>query len=121
MAMGSYTNHIHEWGNSLGMVIPDGVFQESNFHDGDDDIKTLLQHEVFDPFPYDVELPFQVQDFSRIGERMQWLNNKAEQSDQRQNDVDTGEQVTLDRATPVTEPDIDPPDVGGQSEWSDWQ
>lgn len=50
---------------------------------------------------------------------MTWLADEANRYEQRQNNVDTDEPISLDRSTPATEPEIDPPDIGGQSEWSD--
>lgn len=45
---------------------------------GDRYVEPLLQYEVFEPFPWDVTLPFQELSFDGIGEQMAWLAEEAD-------------------------------------------
>lgn len=84
---------------------------------GDDYVDPLKENDVFEPFPWETRFPFQEQDFSGIGEQMHWLKEEAEFYE------DTRNQATESRQSSVRsyrEPDLDVPDVDGQSDWNDW-
>jgi hypothetical protein len=84
---------------------------------GDDYLDPLLEHGVFEPLPWQHRFPFQEHDFDGIGEQMAWLNEQAEWYENRRNNPVDSRQGTV---RPYVQPDVDVPDVTGQSEWSDW-
>lgn len=84
---------------------------------GDDYVDPLLEHNVFEPFPWDTWFPFKEKEFDGNGEQMSWLVEEAERYER--SEIVT-EQDALHQWTPTPEPDIERPDVDGQSEWSDW-
>jgi len=86
---------------------------------GDRYVDPLEEHNVFAPFPWPTTFPFQEKDFNGIGEQMEWLSEEAEQYEAMQPDSGSV-QAAVERWTPNPEPDLDRPDVEGQSVWTDW-
>ena len=84
---------------------------------GEQYLEPLWENDVFEPFPWENRFPFQENDFSGIGEQMHWLKQEAEKYSSE--DVETEQDDLLGHGLRQN-PDIDVPDVNGQSEWSDW-
>jgi len=84
---------------------------------GEDYIEPLQENNVFDPFPWETRFPFQEQDFSGIGEQMAWLKEEAEFYEELHNRTQESRQTAVQS---YSEPDLDVPEVDGQSDWDDW-
>lgn len=84
---------------------------------GNDYIEPLQENNVFDPFPWKTQFPFQEQDFDGIGEQMQWLKEEAEFYEDTRNKDNDSRQTAV---SSYIEPEWDIPDVDGQSDWDDW-
>lgn len=92
---------------------------------GEKYLEPLFERDVFEPFPWKNIFPFQEQDFSGIGEQMAWLKEETEFYLETRNDSREIDQLDLEdhtfREANIPEPDIDVPDVEGQSSWGDWE
>jgi len=87
---------------------------------GEGYIEPLEENNVFEPFQFTVRFPFREHDFDGIGEQMQWLNEEAAHYIERRNNVDIGDQSDLHAYAEWADPDIETPDVTGQTDWEDW-
>ena len=83
---------------------------------GDKYVDPLLEHDVFEPFPWHTAFPFKEHDFDGLGEQMQWLNEEAVRYEQEDGER---EQALINDWLPESIPDR-PSDVDGQSTWDDW-
>lgn len=90
---------------------------------GYDYLEPLFERDVFEPFPWNNVFPFQENDFSGIGEQMKWLKEETEFYQETRNDNRVIEQLDVDdyRFKNTGSSDLEPPDVQGQSNWSDWE
>lgn len=89
---------------------------------GNDYVDPLLKHDVFEPFPWETWFPFQEGTFDGIGEQMAWLTEEIERLEQDESLKDgSREQGEIDQWIPRPDPDIERPDVDGQSTWEDWR
>lgn len=82
-------------------------------------LEPLFENNVFEPFPWENRFPFKENDFGGIGEQMSWLKDEIEFLESMQNDVVEAQQSDV-RSYRTVEPNLEKPDVDGQSEWSDW-
>jgi hypothetical protein len=88
---------------------------------GDDYVDPLLEHDVFEPFPWVTRFPFQEQDFDGIGEQMQWLSEEADRFEELRNDpAGSGRQTRVRSYRHREDPAVERPDTTGQTEWRDW-
>jgi hypothetical protein len=85
---------------------------------GQDYIEPLQENNVFEPYPWKTQFPFQEHGFSGIGDQMSWLKEEAEfYEDTRTSDRETRQSTVQSYG----EPGWDVPDVDGQTNWRDWR
>lgn len=83
-------------------------------------VDPLQAKDVFTPFPWRTEFPFQEQAFDGIGEQMAWVAAEAARFEPNQ-DYDDWQQPTIEAWLHDSAPGGDRPPAGaGQSTWDDW-